>query len=435
MSNSTQSQLNAKLSVAIAGAGLSGLCLAQALLRAGFEVQVYERDPSPFARRQGYRITVDEHGIGALQRCLPPHLFELFLATAGVPGGSFRFLNQDLGEIFKLTFAADPNGMNLRLPRQADRETLRAVLLSGIQDRVHFGKAAVRADATSTGATLFFADGSSTQASVVVGADGVHSALRAQLLPDCVPVDTGYMAIYGRSLLRQADGTLLVPPPLANSGVLAAGGQGRVFFFTTMHFHELPPQAFARLAPDQEPPIREDYVMWAVLFPTGDLPTNVRKLEPEALHKFASAGASVFHPVLRQLVARAEIDYTIVVQLNAATRPTTWPVSRVTLMGDAVHVMPPFGAHGGNTALHDAALLAEKLQAAVARDESVEHTLGAYQEEMVAYAFREVEASQQMMRRFTKQNPILRWVMLRVIPWARSLTGKSLACAINQLEV
>lgn len=242
MSHITQGQPNANLSVAIAGAGLSGLCLAQALLRAGFEVQVYERDPSPFARRQGYRITVDEHGIGALQRCLPPHLFELFLATDSAPGGSFRFLNQDLGEIFKLTFAADPNGTNLRLPRQADRETLRAVLLSGLQDRVHFGKAAVRAEAMSTGATLFFADGSSTQASVVVGADGVHSALREQLLPDCAPVDTGYMAIYGRSLLRQDDGALLIPPPLANTGVLAAGPHGQVFFFTTMHFHESPPE-------------------------------------------------------------------------------------------------------------------------------------------------------------------------------------------------
>lgn len=153
------------------------------------------------------------------------------------------------------------------------------------------------------------------------------------------------------------------------------------------------------------------------------------------MHRFASEGASDFHPVLRQLVARAEIDYTLAVQLSAAPRPTTWPASRVTLMGDAVHVMPPFGAHGGNTALRDAALLAEKLQEAVACGEAVEHAIGAYQEEMVAYAFREVEASQQMMRRFTGQNPLIRWVMLRATPWLRSLTGKSLARAINHPDV
>jgi monoamine oxidase len=91
------------LSVAIAGAGLSGLCLAQALLRAGFDVQVYERDPSPDARCQGYRITVDEHGTGALQRCLPSHLFELFCATVGDPGGYFRFLNRSSTTILRTT--------------------------------------------------------------------------------------------------------------------------------------------------------------------------------------------------------------------------------------------------------------------------------------------------------------------------------------------
>src|SRR5215510_12498638 len=147
-------------SVAIAGAGLSGLCLAQSLVRAGFDVHVYERDPSPHARRQGYRITVDEHGIGALQHCLPSHLFELFLATAGDPGGYFRFTNQNLGEIFKLTFKADPSSANLRVPRQADRQNLRTLLLSGLQDRVHFGKEPTGVESMSEAATLFFVDGS-----------------------------------------------------------------------------------------------------------------------------------------------------------------------------------------------------------------------------------------------------------------------------------
>jgi 2-polyprenyl-6-methoxyphenol hydroxylase-like FAD-dependent oxidoreductase len=413
-------------SVAIAGAGLSGLCLAQPLLRAGFDVQVYERDPSPEARRQGYRITIDEHGTGALQRCLPSHLFELFLATAGDPGGYFRFLNRELREVFTLTFEAAPNGTNLRLPRQADRLTLRTILLSGLEGRVHFGKAAARVESTCEGATLFFADGSSTHASLVVGADGAHSVLREQLLPDCAPVDTGHMAIYGRSLLFQ-DGRSLVPTPLENSGVLAVGAPGRVFFFTTMHFHEAPSAAFARLMPGQQPPFQEDYVMWALGFPNGALPPDVRELNAEALHHLALKAARDFHPVLRRFVERADVDHTIAVPLHAATRPTTWSVSRVTLMGDAVHVMPPFGAHGGNTALRDAALLSEKLQSAVVRREPIEQAIGAYQEEMIAYAFHEVEASKAMMRRLTSRNPLMRWAMLRALPWLRSLTRAPLA--------
>jgi 2-polyprenyl-6-methoxyphenol hydroxylase-like FAD-dependent oxidoreductase len=45
-------------------------------------------------------------------------------------------------------------------------------------------------------------------------------------------------------------------------------------------------------------------------------------------------------------------------------RPDAFGFARATLMGDAVHAMPPFGAHGGNTALRDAALLGRKLTSA-----------------------------------------------------------------------
>jgi len=45
--------ISTDFSVAIAGAGLSGLCLAQYLMRAGIDVHVYERDLSPFVRKQG----------------------------------------------------------------------------------------------------------------------------------------------------------------------------------------------------------------------------------------------------------------------------------------------------------------------------------------------------------------------------------------------
>jgi len=44
------------LRVAVAGAGLGGLCLAQGLARACVDVRVYERDAAPDVRRQRYRL-------------------------------------------------------------------------------------------------------------------------------------------------------------------------------------------------------------------------------------------------------------------------------------------------------------------------------------------------------------------------------------------
>ena len=427
MLSQSQKYQDSKTPVAIVGAGLSGLCLAQSLLQAGFDVHVYERDPSPHARRQGYRITIDKYGAGALKRCLPPDLFELVLATASPleDVGYFRFTNQKLGEIFKLTFKRDPQIANQQVLGQVDRATLRTILLSGLQGRVHFGQAAVGVETMSDGATLHFADGNSTHASIVVGADGVHSALREQLLPNCPLIDTGYRGIYGKTALIQ-QGRSVVPRELENSGLFAMGRPGRGFFFTTMRFDERPQMALARFAQDQEPPIGEDYVMWAILFPQQELPADLWKLDAGELHHLALRAARDFHSALQRFVERADVDYTIAVVLNAATRPKMWPVSRATLMGDAVHVMPPLGAHGGNTALRDAALLAEKLQDVANRGGSLEQAIKSYQQEMVEYAFKEVESSMAMLRRSTTRNPLVRWGMLRAVPWLRSPISSSL---------
>lgn len=411
------------VSVAIAGAGLSGLCLAQALLKAGVDVQVFERDNSLYARRQGYRITLDQFGTQALKRCLPAHLFDLVLATASVPEevGYFRFTNRRLGEIFTLTFPRDPQQAVQEVLGQVDRTVLRAILMSGLEDRVCFGKAAMRVENAPHGVTLHFTDGSLTQASVVVGAEGVHSALREQFLPAVPPQDTGYRAIYGRTSLIQ-DGRSLVPTPLKDSGVFALGAKpGEGFFFTTMRFHEAPQAAFARLGATPPPLSAEDYVMWALLFPQAAVPAELLGLHAGELHGLALGAAQSFHPVLRRFVEHATVQDTIAVTLNAGTRPTRWPGSRVTLMGDAVHVMPPLGAHGGNTALRDAALLADKLISALHTGDSIERAIRCYQEEMVAADFKEVNSAVTMLRRMTTKNPVTRWAMMSAVPWFRSL--------------
>ena len=71
------------MKVAVAGAGIGGLCLAHGLLRAGADVTVYERDETLDSRFQGYRLHVDAGP--ALHACLPPDLYELCVATGGRP--------------------------------------------------------------------------------------------------------------------------------------------------------------------------------------------------------------------------------------------------------------------------------------------------------------------------------------------------------------
>ncbi|HTR91913.1 MAG TPA: NAD(P)-binding protein [Trebonia sp.] len=62
------------MKVAVIGAGIGGLTLAQGLVRAGVDVSVYERDPALDSRGQGYRIRL--HAAAALEACLPPDLYD-----------------------------------------------------------------------------------------------------------------------------------------------------------------------------------------------------------------------------------------------------------------------------------------------------------------------------------------------------------------------
>lgn len=409
--------------IVISGAGLSGLCLAQGLLREGFEVQIYERDSSAHARKQGYRITIDEKGAKALKQCLPSHLFKAVLASASSFSevNYFRFTNKNLGEIFKLTFK---NKNNPEMIGQVDRETLRNILLSGIEDRVHFGNETERAEVDQDGVTLHLTDGSTVQASIVIGADGVHSKLRDQFLPHNPIIDTGFRGIYGKTTLKQ--GVPLLPKQLENSGVMAIGQPGNAFFFTSMLFNEKPENVFKRLVKDRTSTVSNDYVMWAILLKDSNLPENILELSPNQLHQVALKKSTTYHPALQMFIKHADVDYTVSTKITAAAEPTTWPTSRVTFLGDAVHSMPPTGAHGGNTALRDAALLYAKLKEFGNENKTIESALREYQKEMLDYAFKEVKSSVKMLNNINMSNPILRFTLLHSLPWLRSIFGKKL---------
>jgi 2-polyprenyl-6-methoxyphenol hydroxylase-like FAD-dependent oxidoreductase len=119
--------------------GLGGLCLAQGLRRHGLPVTVVERDAAASKRRQGCRLHVDSRAATGLHECLPPHLSELFRGTTGQPSRRVRVLSAQLRTLrafdFPVPDETDPTGVNT----SADRQTLREILLAGLDDTVRFG--------------------------------------------------------------------------------------------------------------------------------------------------------------------------------------------------------------------------------------------------------------------------------------------------------
>lgn len=189
-----------KLNILIAGGGLGGLCLAQGLKKAGIDCEVYEKDPAVL--QAGYRLHMNGDGGNALQACLPDHLYELYRQTSRTnPRRELAVMIDSQGvEKAVRPHIGPPN--DEVLPHTAvNRRTLRQILLSGIEDRVHFGVEALRFEQDRQGVRLYLSDGSLAEGDLLVGADGINSAVRRGLMPEVEPADTGMRMVYAKSPL------------------------------------------------------------------------------------------------------------------------------------------------------------------------------------------------------------------------------------------
>src|SRR4051794_16017375 len=178
------------LHVLIAGGGLSGLCLAQGLRRAGVSCAVYERDPD-MRRPAGYRITINGDGGNALEACLPEDLYELYLqASRNTPPKRMAVVvNAQCDEL-----SASPHfGASNEGPRPhtaIHRRTLRQILGARLGEALRPGTVS-GFERDGEEVRLLLADGTTAEGDVLVGADGVHSSIRRALLPDVEVIDTG----------------------------------------------------------------------------------------------------------------------------------------------------------------------------------------------------------------------------------------------------
>jgi len=414
------------LKVAVAGGGLGGLCLAQGLLKAGVDVTVYERDTELAARRQGYRLHVDAWAGLALEQCLPPESFAVFQATCGEAGTRLTVLSERLrvlSEQQRADSAGDPYAP-ATMSTSVNRQTLREVLAAGLGDRLVFGCELTSYElagheAGRDGVRLHFADGRQAEADLLVGADGVHSAVRRQYLPAATADDTGTRCVYGKTPLRA--GVLDRLPGALRRGFTAVVG-GQVGMATGLvRFRQRPERAAPWLSP------AEDYLMWAVAADRGrfGVPDDeLTPMTPTELHALSARLIRTWHPDLRALHAQAAVDETFLIRIRASRPVPAWPPSRVTVLGDAIHAMSPARGSGANTALRDAALLGRTLVSsentangsrAAARDSDLIVAVGAYERQMRDYGYAAVAASRQAEAETgARHNRLMFWLYRRM---------------------
>ncbi len=368
--------------VIVIGAGPGGLTLAQGLRGAGIDVVVHERDGER-GRPQGVSLHVDDRGWTALRACLPPAQAAMAEATAGGP--RLRTLSVDERDGELVIVGAEPlsDAGPVRPGRQVHRPLLRAVLLAGLEGAVQFGSAFTEYEVAADGHVLArFADGSTETGDVLVGADGIGSAVRRQLLPDARVIDSGRRMVMGATPLRAVADTGL--PELIGHNATAVRAGDTFVALGVLRFGEPPVAARDRWLPGLRSAAvdaAEDYVMWA-------LPVTREQLgstgAPEAVWSRARVLVAAQHPALRLVVDEAWPDTTVPLRIGVIPAVPPWPPGPVTVIGDAVHLAPGFG---GNLAMRDAHRLRDALVRAARGEQDLATAIGAYEDTMRRESF------------------------------------------------
>jgi 2-polyprenyl-6-methoxyphenol hydroxylase-like FAD-dependent oxidoreductase len=213
--------------VLIAGGGLSGLALAQGLRKDGHSCEVFERDADD-RRKIGYYLHMNADGGEALRRCLPADLFELYTATSRrtYDRRESVVLDDQLRELSSQPHLGPPNEGD---PPHTGvhRRTLRAILRARLGDSFHPGQSVTGYQETKDQVTVTLADGGTAEGDVLVGADGIRSAVRTHKLPGTTVIDAGVrgLGVFGRTPLIPELAAQL-PPHLFEGVIIAADRKG-----------------------------------------------------------------------------------------------------------------------------------------------------------------------------------------------------------------
>ena len=402
------------LSVMIIGAGTGGLCLAHSLQRAGIDVQVYERDRTRVDGLQGYRVGIDPHGLAALKAALPPELFATFLATCARTPRYFNMLTERMSELLSVGIGAS----EIDGGKSVSRMTLRQVLLTGLEDRVHFDKTFVEYEQHADGrVTARFADGTSASADVLVGADGARSKVRRQLLPHARLENTGIVSIAAKVPMTEENRALL-PPKVRDGITLISAPKGYGAIIHVMAFDWDQAGARSGVGANDAALIERwpgllydntrDYLMWGVWGARRNVPADPMKLEAPARLALAMQMTDGWHPNLRALIRASDLSTTFALDVRTSVPVEPWPASNVTVLGDAIHLMTPGRGVGANTALRDAQLLGSQLVQVARGELALVDAIAGYETQMRRYGFHAVaESRKQFDERDAIHRPIV----------------------------
>jgi 2-polyprenyl-6-methoxyphenol hydroxylase-like FAD-dependent oxidoreductase len=331
----------------VIGGSLGGLFAANLLHRQGWRVDVFEHSGEELAGR----------GAGIITH---PGLFQA-LERIGIT------IDDSFGVQIPGRVVFDREGAEvatLRLPQNLTTWGRLYVLLREAlpADCYHLGYSFQRVEQNAAGVTAYFANGQCAHGELMLGADGIRSSVRAQLLPDAKPRYAGYVAWRGladeNALSRAAHADLFprfafcLPPREQMLGYPVAGFTNStragercynfVWYRPADEAGELP-----RLCTD-------------TAGRTHDMSIPPPLIRPEVLAEMRSAADALLSPQFAEVVRQTRLPFFQPI-FDLHTQRIAF--GRTALLGDAAYVARPHCGMGVTKAAGDAMLLADALKA------------------------------------------------------------------------
>lgn len=324
---------------------MSGLATALSLQRHGFNVQIYEKNPALCALGIGLTLTPD--GLSHLEAIQP---------------GMIGLLEQTGSKLHRIILS-DRTGETLA-SKSIDKERslftiqesrLQAILASALpSNAIQFRHRCVGYEPLNNQVKLFFANGETVETDLLIGADGINSAVRQTLISDGFPNFTDHV---WWGAVVQFEHKQLHP----NTSLLFNGTDGERFSLFN---------------------VGEGYTFWSASIRSIDDFSNQRGISPKnrVLKRFFD-----WTDPIGAIVAATPEEAILETPLCDRFSLQRWSQGRVTLIGDAAHPILPALEQGVNVIIEDAHKLADCL--ATASD--VETALKAYDNRRILHGVSE----------------------------------------------